>query len=110
VRALWKSAVRESTIFRGAAIHATGRPGWYLLPWYLLQSDANERLKTKGEMGRFLLCALLLTASVASGQVRAQGQAPESGTFPEELLEGTASFDVALTVQGDLRGNYGPCG
>jgi hypothetical protein len=107
---LWKSAVGESAVLRGAAIHAAGRQGWYLVPWHLLKSDANERLKTKGEMDRFLLCALLLTASVASGQVRAQGQAPVSGTFPAELLEGTASFDVALTVQGDLRGNYGPCG
>jgi hypothetical protein len=61
-------------------------------------------------MGRFLLCALLLTVSVASGQVAVQGQAPESGSFPAELLEGTASFDVALTVQGDVRGNFGPCG
>jgi hypothetical protein len=61
-------------------------------------------------MGRFLLCALLLTVSVASGQVAVQGQAPESGSLPAGLLEGTASFDVALTVQGDVRGNFGPCG
>lgn len=92
------------------AILEAGRLGWYLLLWHLLQADANERLKTEGQMGRFLLCALLLTASVASGQVPVQGQAPQSGTFPAELLEGTASFDVAVTVQGDLRGNYGPCG
>jgi len=73
-------------------------------------ADSEKRLRAKGRTGRFLACGLLLAASVASGQGGAQGQAPDPGTFPEKLLEGTPGFEVALTVQGDLRGNYGPCG
>jgi hypothetical protein len=30
--------------------------------------------------------------------------------FPEKLLEGAPDFDLAIFLQGDLRGNYGPCG
>ena len=63
-----------------------------------------------GDFGRFLLCGLLLGSPVPQSRVGAQTPVSGADAFPEKLLDGTARFDVALTLQGDLRGNYGPCG
>ena len=54
---------------------------------------------------------LLLLAFVALVP-GALGQSPElvPGVFPEALLDGMARFDLAISYQGDLRGNFGPCG
>jgi hypothetical protein len=59
---------------------------------------------------RIIRLGLLLAASIAPNQSGAQVPASKGGTFPEKLLEGTAHFDLALSLQADLRGNYGPCG
>ncbi len=57
----------------------------------------------------FLLVARFCTAS---GPARPQATAPAAPatTFPEKLLEGEPDFNLAFLIQGDLRGNYGPCG
>jgi hypothetical protein len=55
-------------------------------------------------------CGLLLVAIVPANEAGAQVPASGTGAFPEKLLEGTAHFDLALSLQGDLRGNFGPCG
>jgi hypothetical protein len=67
-------------------------------------------LKMAGNFGRYLLCGLLLATAIPHWQIGAQVPASKEGVFPGDLLEGTERFDVALTLQGDLRGNYGPCG
>lgn len=60
--------------------------------------------------------ALLLAAlcAVTPGTARQQAPAPPAPapatTFPEKLLEGEPDFNLAFLIQGDLRGNYGPCG
>jgi hypothetical protein len=38
------------------------------------------------------------------------GQLPAGGSFPEKLLGETSPFHVALFLQGDIRGSFGPCG
>jgi hypothetical protein len=53
------------------------------------------------------VCALGLATSRAAAPRAAQ--APAS-SFPESLLEGEEVFDFALLMQGDARGNFGPCG
>jgi hypothetical protein len=37
-------------------------------------------------------------------------QLPAGGSFPEKLLGDASPFHVALFLQGDIRGNFGPCG
>lgn len=59
---------------------------------------------------RILLCVFLLAAGVLRGQLPAQVPPPATGRVQAKLLEGTPRFDLALSLQGDLRGNYGPCG
>jgi len=67
-------------------------------------------LKMAGNFGRYLLCGLVLATAIPQWQIGAQVPASKEGVFPGNLLEGTERFDVALTLQADLRGNYGPCG
>lgn len=57
-----------------------------------------------------ILCGALLAAGMFPNQVSAQMPGSKVGSFPERLLDATDHFDLALTLQGDLRGNYGPCG
>jgi len=60
-----------------------------------------------------LLLAVICLFPQASGQDRpapAQASAPPATVFPEKLLEGNPQFDLALLFQGDIRGNFGPCG
>jgi len=52
----------------------------------------------------------LLATAIPQWQIGAQVPASKEDVFPGNLLEGTERFDVALTLQADLRGNYGPCG
>lgn len=40
----------------------------------------------------------------------AQTPAAAQNVFPEQLLEGNPNFQFALLLQGDARGNVGPCG
>jgi hypothetical protein len=35
---------------------------------------------------------------------------PAPADVPEALLNGDPNFNLALLIQADLRGNYGPCG
>lgn len=37
-------------------------------------------------------------------------QTPVPTEFPEQLLNGSETFNLAIDVYGDLRGNFGPCG
>jgi len=39
-----------------------------------------------------------------------QTPAGKSIGFPDKLLEGVSKFDLVMLLQGDLRGNFGPCG
>jgi hypothetical protein len=54
--------------------------------------------------------ALLLLAAVLSLAAFAQSPPAGPGAFPEALLKGKSPFDAAIFYQGDLRGNFGPCG
>ena len=56
-----------------------------------------------------LVC--LLAAGFRSGYGFAVQQAiPQATQFPDSLLEGNPNFNLAIMLQGDLRGNFGPCG
>ncbi len=66
--------------------------------------------KVAADLCRIVCCGLLLVVGIASSLLKAQAPAARRGAFPDKLLEGTGDFDLALTLQGDLRGNYGPCG
>ena len=76
-----------------------------------MEGTGQERdLKMVVDLCRILLCGLLLAASVPRYQLGAQSPVSTERAFPEKLLEGTSTFDLAVSLQGDLRGNYGPCG
>jgi hypothetical protein len=36
--------------------------------------------------------------------------APVASGFPDSLLEGKPEFNLAILLQGDIRGSFGPCG
>jgi hypothetical protein len=60
-----------------------------------------------------LMLIVLVGVPAVPGGTQNAGHAPPPApaqTFPESYLEGTADFNLALQIQGDLRGNYGPCG
>ena len=54
----------------------------------------------------FLICWLLLALTPSL----APAQSPAPPAFPEALLEGMSKFNLAILLQGDIRGNFGPCG
>ena len=55
---------------------------------------------------RFTFLLFLVSASLGpAGFAQSPGDA-----FPEKLLDGKTPFDLAVFYQGDLRGNFGPCG
>ncbi len=66
--------------------------------------------KMAADLCRIVCCGLLLVAGTATSRLDAQAPGAKGGVFPDRFLEGTGDFDLALTLQGDLRGNYGPCG
>lgn len=39
-----------------------------------------------------------------------QGKDVLPPVFPAALLDGDPNFDLAIHLQGDIRGNFGPCG
>jgi hypothetical protein len=53
-----------------------------------------------------LLLALLLLAVPGEGQKRDPAQAD----FPPNLLDGITAFNLGIFLEGDLRGNFAPCG
>ncbi len=55
---------------------------------------------------RVTVAIFFALALAGNGQVKDTLPFP----FPEALLDGDAHFDVALHLQGDIRGNVGPCG
>jgi hypothetical protein len=55
---------------------------------------------------RFALLPLVAALSAAGFAQSPAG----AGAFPEALLKGKSPFDAAIFYQGDLRGNFGPCG
>jgi hypothetical protein len=59
------------------------------------------------------LTVLLLLGAVALGNLVFAWQASAASaasSFPEKLLEGTPEFNLAILLQSDARGNFGPCG
>lgn len=67
-------------------------------------------MRIYGSASRLFVCGLVLAGAFSQGRSYEQTPHADLRTFPEKILEGTDRFDVALTVQGDLRGNFGPCG
>jgi len=66
-------------------------------------------------MNKILLVSLLvLFASPLAGtgiaQTPGQTAVAPSNSFPETLLDGAPKFGMVVFYQGDLRGNFGPCG
>ncbi len=55
-----------------------------------------------------LCCSLQLGLPV--GRIASPGQEPVAQEFPSELLQGKEEFSIAIDLQGDIRGNVGPCG
>ncbi len=56
------------------------------------------------------LCLFLADAAAAQ---QAAGGAPQESVptkFPEQLLQGTDNFNLAIDIYSDARGNFGPCG
>lgn len=62
------------------------------------------------ELLRALLIFLLAGAFICSAGHPQQQTAPPAAKFSESLLEGNPNFNLAILLQGDLRGNFGPCG
>lgn len=56
----------------------------------------------------FLFLPILIARTGMQEPSPAATSAP--ATFPEDLLKGEPNFSFALLFQGDLRGNFGPCG
>jgi hypothetical protein len=58
------------------------------------------------------LSILLLFGAAALCNLDFAQQTPAhtAASFPEKLLEGTPDFNLAILLQGDARGNVGPCG
>lgn len=57
-----------------------------------------------------LLICLMAGCVVYDSGYAGQQRAAAGAEFPESLLEGSPSFNLAILLQGDLRGNFGPCG
>jgi hypothetical protein len=55
-----------------------------------------------------LFFSLFVTA--IPGQQEETPPSAAATVFPAALLDGEPNFSLALMVQGDLRGNVGPCG
>ena len=53
---------------------------------------------------------LLLFQAPAIAQSSGQAAAAPATIFPDKLLEGMKNFNMAILLQGDIRGNFGPCG
>lgn len=60
----------------------------------------------KRDVSILLAIVSALTAAIGFAQTAA---AP-AAAFPDALLQGRPVFDLAIFYQGDLRGNFGPCG
>jgi hypothetical protein len=63
--------------------------------------------------GRYFasICLLLPIFLIGlSASTIPQTPAGKPGSFPDSLLAGVPKFDLAILLQGDLRGNFGPCG
>ena len=56
----------------------------------------------------FSLPLAMLTA--AHSHPGAERQDAAAATFPEQILQGTDNFNLAIDLFGDSRGNFGPCG
>jgi hypothetical protein len=70
----------------------------------------TDRMK-KEFKALLLLLAGLFAAPGFPREPQAKAPPPAAAaTFPDAYLAGTADFNLALQIQGDLRGNYGPCG
>jgi hypothetical protein len=61
-------------------------------------------------MNRLYLLFLSLFFSASPGRPQDAPPAATATVFPVALLEGEPNFTFALMLQGDLRGNVGPCG
>jgi hypothetical protein len=55
-----------------------------------------------------LLAAVLTSIPAPAGS--GQGKEVLRPVFPAALLDGDPHFDLAIHLQGDIRGNFGPCG
>ncbi len=59
----------------------------------------------------FALVCLFPAIFIILGRIPVSPQdARPASIFPDSYLEGVAEFDLAIDLQGDLRGNFGPCG
>lgn len=59
---------------------------------------------------RVVLVCLFAAGFLCGYGFAPQQVAPPATRFPASLLEGNPSFNLAIMLQGDLRGNFGPCG
>jgi hypothetical protein len=68
--------------------------------------------RMKKEFTALLLLLVLAAVPGLPGESQEVAKKPPapSGAFPDAYLAGTADFNWALQIQGDLRGSYGPCG
>ncbi len=62
--------------------------------------------------GLWLHCFALLLLFQAPALAQSSGQAAVTPAtiFPDKLLEGMKNFNMAILLQADIRGNFGPCG
>jgi len=56
-------------------------------------------------------CLLFCTFFVfAPSLLTGQNPPAPATSFPDALLDGMSTFNLAILLQGDIRGNFGPCG
>jgi hypothetical protein len=72
----------------------------------------SRRESAATAFGLWLCCFALLLLFQAPAMAQSSGQTSVTlaTTFPDKLLEGMKNFNMAILLQGDIRGNFGPCG
>jgi hypothetical protein len=70
----------------------------------------SDRMKSQIPIVLCLALASWVVPITSAGFQGSLAPAPAPTEVPEELLDGNPNFNLALLIQADLRGNYGPCG
>jgi len=68
------------------------------------------KIHPRGSLCSLCLCVVIISLLHFGYGFAVQQTTPQGTQFPDGLLEGNPNFNLAIMLQGDLRGNFGPCG